>query len=109
MAVTVTTVLAGANIHISDIESDADADVTTGDIPHGLGAEPLIPIITPLLIEAWTSTWIITVDAVNYVGTAANAVGAGGAGDQVRFIVMRFVTHTFPCSTNSKIFNFKIY
>lgn len=87
-AVTVTTVLAGVTTFIADVEATADADVTTGNIAHGLGAVPQLLTLCPLLqAEAALSQWAITTaDATNLVATAANAVGSGGAGNQVRLI-----------------------
>lgn len=90
MAVTVTTVLAGVAMFIADVEATADADVTTGNVAHGLGAAPAHVTVTNLLqASAALSAWAVTtIDAVNLVGTASNAVGSGAAGDQVRIAAM---------------------
>lgn len=85
MAVTVTTILAGTSRFIADLESTADADVTSGNIAHGLGAAPLSLFLTALLVEFYLSEpALTTVDATNLVVTLANNVGAGVAGDQMR-------------------------
>lgn len=87
MAVNVTTVLAGANTFIADIEITA-AEVTTGNIAHGLGAAPLDLSITPLDVLYYTSTpFFATYDATNIVLTTSGA--GGGANDQIRLIVRR--------------------
>ena len=85
MAVTVTPVLAGTSRYICDLEADANADVTSGNIPHGLGAVPLSLILTPLQLEYWTSTpFFATYDNTNLVVTMSAGVGSGGAGNQMR-------------------------
>lgn len=85
MAVTVTTVLAGTSRFIADIESTADADITSGNIAHGLGAIPLSVKLTPLLTEFFTSAPnVSTIDGTNLVVTLANAVGSGVANAQMR-------------------------
>lgn len=90
MAVNVTTILAGANSHISDVEATADADATTGNIAHGLGEAPLIPFVTPRAAAARLSLWICTSDNTNYVLLKAAGVGgSGAAGIQVRGGVLR--------------------
>lgn len=89
MAVNVTTILAGANSHISDVEATADGDTTTGNIAHGLGEAPLIPFVTPRAAEARISLWICTSDATNYVLLKATTGGSGVAGVQVRGGVLR--------------------
>lgn len=88
MAVTVTTVLAGKTIFIADIEATADADVSSGNIAHGLGAVPLdFSIVNLQQAPAALSAWALTTkDATNLVLTASNAVGSGAAGAQVRII-----------------------
>ena len=93
-AVTVTTVLAGITTFIADIEATADADVTTGNIAHGLGAVPQVVTLTNLLqASAALSAWAVTtIDATNLVGTASAAAGSGAAGNQVR--IMAMVPHT---------------
>lgn len=90
MAVTVTPVLAGVTTFIADVEATADADVTTGNIAHGLGVAPAhLSVANLLQAAAALSAWALTtVNATNIVGTAANAVGSGAAGNQVRFSVM---------------------
>lgn len=94
MAVTVTTVLAGVTTFIADVEATADADVTTGNIAHGLGAAPAVLSLANLLQpSAALSAWAVTTaDATNLVLTASNAVGSGAAGNQVRVTTM--VPHT---------------
>ena len=88
MAVTVTTILAVTSRFICVIEADADADTTTGNVAHGLGAAPLSKHLC--LLQAFVSAsdphWAITTaDATNVVamkdGTAA---GSGVANPQVR-------------------------
>lgn len=88
MAVTVTPVLAGANMYIADIEMTAGGDVSSGNIAHGLGAVPLDISVAPLLADFYNKTpYVTTIDAVNVVLTTA---GAGGVvGDQMRVIIRR--------------------
>lgn len=89
MAVNLTTVLAGSTTNITDVEATADAD-TTATIPHGLGAVPLVVILTPLLAVAETlSDWAATtINATNVVCTKQTDVGSGAAGAQLRVISM---------------------
>ena len=85
MAVTVTTVLAGYTTFIASVIATADADVTTGNIAHGLGAAPLLFGVTPVLSQALTalSAWAIAVPgATNIVGTKLASTGSGNAGIQ---------------------------
>lgn len=85
-AVTVTAIRETAEVHVSDVEATADADVAAV-VPHGLGSIPLDVSITPLLVAAYTSAWFVaSVDATNVNLTAANAVGSGAAGDQIRVV-----------------------
>jgi len=80
MAVTNTTVLAGTTTFIVDTLSSANADVTTGNMPHGLGAIPLDVSITPMALAFWSSIpFVATLDATDVVLTLANAVGSGDA------------------------------
>lgn len=87
MAVTVTTILAGTSRFIADIAATADADLTTGNIPHGLGAIPLSKYLTmvqtfaPAAYPCWA---VVTLDATNVVVDKQNIVNSGIAGDQVR-------------------------
>ena len=87
MAVTVTTVLAGTSRFICDVAATADVDVTTGPIPHGLGAIPLSKIMTPLQIFVLANrpNWAVTTcDGTNVVaGKTANG-GSGIGGNQIR-------------------------
>lgn len=89
MAVNLTTVLAGAQMSIVDVEATADGD-TTATIPHGLPSAPEVVILTGLQAEAETlSDWVATtIDATNVVLTKQTDVGSGAAGDQVRMIAM---------------------
>lgn len=92
MAVTVTTISRDADSLVFDVEATADADVSSGNVAHGLG--PGIPFkvfLTPLQqAEALLSGWAVTtIDGVNIVLTASAAVGSGVAGDQIRCIVTR--------------------
>ena len=89
-AVTITTVLAGTDKRIADVEATADAD-TTATIPHGLGAVPLEVFFTPLLqAEAGLSLWAVTtIDATNVVLTKSVAVGSLGATPQIRVTINR--------------------
>ena len=87
MAVTVTIVLAGTSRFIADVTATADADVTTGNIPHGLGATPLSKYLTmtqAFAAAAYPGWCIITLDATNFTVDKANIVGSGVAGVQVR-------------------------
>ncbi len=89
MAVTLTTVLAGTDKRIVDVEATADAD-TTATIPHSLGAAPLEPIITWRLLAATLSLWrATTIDGTNVVLTKSTTVGSGAAGAQARVIINR--------------------
>lgn len=89
MAVTVTPVLAGIQLHISDVEATADAD-TTATVPHGLPSTPTVVLITPLQqAEAGLSLWAATtIDGTNVVATKSTAVGSGVAGAQLRVHAM---------------------
>ncbi len=88
MAVTVTPILAGSNIHIVDIEMDAGGDVSSGNIAHGLGAIPLEVSIVPLLADFYNKTpYATTIDITNVVITTAAAGGV--ANDQMRIIIRR--------------------
>ena len=88
MAFTVTPVLAGTYAFVADIIADADA--ASPNIPHGLGAVPVVVALCPLLqVAAGLSLWALTtVDAVNLVATKSVAVGSGVAGAQVRVIAL---------------------
>lgn len=85
-AVTVTTVLAGIEMFICDVEATADADATTGNIAHGLGVIPKDVTITELLqVSAAISAWALTGRTnTNLVATKGVGVGSGAAGAQVR-------------------------
>ena len=90
MAVTVTTILAGTSRFICDVEADADGDVSTGNVPHGLGAIPLSKHIA--LVQNFAAAanpgWAITAaDNTNIVGTCSADGGTGVGGDQVRLEV----------------------
>lgn len=90
MAVTVTPVLAGVRLHISDVIAGGDADVTA-TVPHGLPVAPTIVILTQLLSQALTalSAWAAsTIDGTNVVCTKLASVGSGNAGAQLRVIAM---------------------
>ncbi len=88
-AVTLTTVFAGTDSRIVDVEATADAD-TTATIPHGMGAAPAEFTFTYLLAAAAISLWrATTVDATNVVATKGVGVGSGAAGVQVRCIIKR--------------------
>jgi len=88
-AVTLTTVFAGTDSRIVDVEATADAD-TTATIPHSLGAVPQEATITWLLAAAAISLWrATTIDGTNVVLTKATTAGSGAAGVQCRMIVKR--------------------
>lgn len=90
MAVTITTILAGTSRFIADVAATADGDVTTGNIPHGLGALPLCKYLTPtqVYVLAAGPNWAIsTLDATNLVATKLGTAGSGIAGVQVRLEV----------------------
>lgn len=87
MAVTNTTVLAGTSTFIFDIAATADADVTTGNVAHGLGAIPLDISGVQTLSQAIgaLSAWAVTtVDITNVVCTKLATVGSGSATKQYR-------------------------
>ncbi len=87
MAVTNTTILAGTSTFIFSITATADADVTTGNVPHGLGAIPLDISGVQLISQALTalSAWAVTtVDITNVVCTKLASVGSGNASPQFR-------------------------
>ncbi len=87
MAFANTAIRETANVSITDVESTADADVGPHNVPHGLGHVPLEISLLPLQVESYTSAWIVSgVTATDVELTAANAVGSGVAGDQVRVI-----------------------
>lgn len=89
MAVTLTTVLAGTDKRIVDVEATADAD-TTATIPHSLAATPLEALITWLLAAAAISLWrATTIDGTNVVLTKAVTAGSGVAGNQARVVINR--------------------
>jgi hypothetical protein len=90
MAVTVTPVLAGVRLHISDVEATADGDVLA-TVPHGLPTTPTVVILTQLISQALTalSAWAATtIDGTNVVCTKLASVGSGSAGAQLRVIAM---------------------
>lgn len=90
MAVTNTTVLAGAYTFIFDVAATADSDTTTGNVAHGLGATPLDISVAPTLSQALTalSAWAVTtLDGTNVVGTKLASTGSGSATKQVRIRV----------------------
>ena len=90
MAVTDTTVLAGSSRFIVDITATANGDVTTGNVPHGLGATPLsaaIALIQNFAAAANPGWGLTTIDATNIVGTCSADAGTGVAGVQVRLEV----------------------
>ena len=89
MAVNLTTVLAGTTMSIVDVEATADAD-DTATIPHGLGAAPLVVILTGLQPEAETlSDWVAsTINGTNVILTKQTDANSGVAGAQVRMIAM---------------------
>jgi len=85
-AVTVTTTLAGKNAFAATVTATADADVTTGNIAHGLSAAPLIYGITQILSQALAamSNWALTtVNATNLVGTKLATTGSGNGSPQI--------------------------
>lgn len=86
MAVTITTVLAGADTYIADIETATET--TTGNIPHGLGAIPLEVYITlkapqAASVPAWA---VSTINATNIVCTRDTT---GAAASAFRLIVKK--------------------
>lgn len=88
MAVTITTVLAGAYTYIGDVVASADAD-TTATIPHGLGVIPKVVTLTPTLSQGLTalSAWVApvaSIDATNVVCTKLTSTGSGSATKQLR-------------------------
>jgi len=89
MAVSNTTVLAGVTTNVTDVEATADGD-TTATIPHGLGAAPLVVILTALQqVAAAVSEWAATtINATNVVLTKGTGAGSGAAGVQVRCTAM---------------------
>ncbi len=88
-AVTLTTVFAGTDSRIVDVEATADAD-TTATIPHSLGATPQEVTLTWLLAAAAISLWrATTIDGTNVVATKATTAGSGAAGVQARAIIRR--------------------
>lgn len=90
MAVTITTVLAGADTFIFDVEATADGDTGTGAVAHGLGTAPLMVTLTPLLAAARVSDWIVSaVDATSVTLAKTTAAGGGATGNQVRCVVRR--------------------
>lgn len=90
MAVTVTTRHAGKDMFVFDVEATADGDAGSGSVAHGLGAIPLIVLITPLLAAARTSNWILgTLSDTAVEITKTTATGSGATGNQVRCVVMR--------------------
>lgn len=90
MAVTVTPILAGENMYIADIEATADADVSSGNIAHGLGDAPLDISLVPLQAEHYLSApYVSTKDATNVVVTMENATNSGVAGAQTRVVIRR--------------------
>ena len=92
MAVTVTTVSQDADSFVFDVETTADADVSSGNVAHGLGpGAPFKVFLTALQqAEALLSGWAVTtIDGTNVVLTASAAVGSGVAGAQIRCTVIR--------------------
>lgn len=90
MAVTNTTILAGYTTFIFSITATADADTTTGNVAHGLGATPLDISGVQLISQALTalSAWAVTtVDATNVVATKLASIGSGNASPQYRIRV----------------------
>lgn len=84
---TVTTILAGTTSFICDIEATADGDVTTGNVPHGMGVTPLDKSLCLLLVFAVANQpcWAFTfADATNIVCQKAATGGSGVANAQVR-------------------------
>lgn len=76
MAIVITVILAGKDTYIADVAADG-ADVTSGNIAHGLGAVPKEVEIAPrsaaaAAVPRWAAT---TIDATNIVITR----DAGGA------------------------------
>lgn len=88
MAVTVTPVLSGANLHIADITATADADIAAV-VPHGLGSTPTIVLLTDMLtVVSALSAWAYgVIDATNVNVVATAAVGSGDAAVQLRVTV----------------------
>lgn len=88
MAVSISTVLAGVNAHVAEVEASADAD-TTATIPHGLPAAPDMVSVVPLQAAARTSDWIVTtIDGTNIVLEKTTGAGSGAAGVQVRVVAL---------------------
>ncbi len=86
MAVSITTVLAGVNAHVAEVEASADAD-TSATIPHGLSAAPDFVALVPLQAAARTSDWIATtIDGTNIVVEKTTGAGSGAAGAQLRVV-----------------------
>lgn len=88
MAVTITPVLAGKDAYIADIAVSA-AELSSGNIAHGLGAVPKEVEITPLVaVVAASAGWAVTtIDATNIVLTR-HTTGASTA-DTVRLTAKR--------------------
>jgi hypothetical protein len=88
MAVTVSAVQRlGRLLSTFTVQATADADVTTGNVAHGLGFIPDFVIITPLLPEGVLKRWswdVANTDATNIVLIGANVVGSGAATPQIR-------------------------
>ncbi len=94
MAVTVTAVKAvGYNTRSWTIIMDQDADVTTGNIAHGLPFTPDWYVLTPLNEDFFTGSYHIdTVDATNVVVHKTNAAGSGNAAPACLLTVGRLHT-----------------
>lgn len=88
MAVTITTVLAGTDTFIATVAVSA-AELSSGNIAHGLGAVPKEVIITPAVaVVAASASWAATtIDSTNIVLTR-DTTGASTA-DTVRVTVRR--------------------
>lgn len=75
------------NLVTCTIIATADADVTTGNIAHGLSYTPTFAILTPILpmggLKAWSWDQANT-GATNIVFVGNNVVGSGNAGAQLR-------------------------
>lgn len=96
MAVTIATEFRTNDEVIFTIIATADADVTTGNIAHGLGAIPKAIIIPGGAAEAQRaaaalSLWGLnaTPDATNVSLGCSNAAGSGNAAIQCRVLCQR--------------------
>ena len=96
MAISTTVTYRSGDVVEMDLTATADADVNTGNIPHGLGPARPLCFLTPILpypLGGGSNTgaiWTInTLNGTNLVLVKQDTTGSGNASPQLRITLMR--------------------